>query len=244
MIRVNNREDRDHWVTCLNDAAQLRVEDLWDYDMTHEFGRGRYAAVYPAKRKTAKYFQNDERLVAEGEKLDKTTLLKRCDCALKIVDKNQFWRRVIKGRERADTLVREPSVQATLTAKCGKIPTFLQIKGFFETADNVVLELELLEGTDLFNYLSSKGVLSESEAALIMRDVLTSLDAMNRVGLAHRDIKPANILMCNKETSGVSVKVGDFGMSTFVGVDGLVRGRCGTFLDRVTTVLMFDRAAH
>jgi calcium/calmodulin-dependent protein kinase I len=51
---------------------------------------------------------------------------------------------------------------------------------------------------------------------------------MNRVGLAHRDIKPANVLMCKKAKDGVCIKVGDFGMSTFVAVDGLVRGRCGT----------------
>lgn len=48
----------------------------------------------------------------------------------------------------------------------------------------------------------------------------------------------ANILMCgdrgselessNNIRSRSSVKVGDFGMSTFVGLDGLVRGRCGT----------------
>jgi calcium/calmodulin-dependent protein kinase I len=228
MVRVQNREERDHWVTCLNNAAKLRIEDLWEFDPEFEFGRGRYATVYPARRKNNEYFakQGLEK-IGEG-KPDRTELLKRCDCALKVVDKNEFWRRVVKGRERADTLVREQSVQSTLTAKCGRVPTFLKLRGFFETSDNIVMELELLEGTDLFEYVSSKGVLGEDEAALIIRDVLTSLEAMNRVGLAHRDVKPANVLMCCREKDGVSVKVGDFGMSTFVGVDGLIRGRCGT----------------
>jgi calcium/calmodulin-dependent protein kinase I len=88
--------------------------------------------------------------------------------------------------------------------------------------------LELLEGIDLFDYVFNKGILKEADAALITQDILRSLEAMNRVGLAHRDIKPANIIMCNPEKDRVSVKVGDFGMSTFVGVDGLIRGRCGT----------------
>ena len=228
MIRVKNREDRDHWITCLNDAAQMRISDLYDYDERFDFGKGRYASVYPARRRTKLYYNSVEPLVAEGEIPDKLALLERCDCALKVVDKNQFWRRVVKGRERADTLVRELSVQATLTSKHGRTtPTFLQIRGLFETSDKVVMELELLEGTDLFDYVSSKGVLAEEEAASIMRDVLKSLDAMNRAGLAHRDIKPANVLMCNKARDGVTARVGDFGMSTFVGVDGLVRGRCG-----------------
>jgi serine/threonine protein kinase len=228
MIQVKNREERDNWITCLNDASQLRIEDMWDYDMTCEFGRGRYATVYPARRKKGNITVGEyAKGPTQADDKDKKAILEKYDCALKIVDKNQFWRRVVKGRERADTLVREPSVQATLTAKCGKIASFLQIKSVFETSDNIVLELELLEGMDLFDYVSSKGVLSESEAALIMLDILTSLEAMNRVGLAHRDIKPANVLMCDRKRYGVSVKVGDFGMSTFVGVDGLVRGRCG-----------------
>mmetsp|Transcript_4604 Transcript_4604/g.10906 ORF Transcript_4604/g.10906 Transcript_4604/m.10906 type:complete len:179 (-) Transcript_4604:179-715(-) len=53
---------------------------------------------------------------------------------------------------------------------------------------------------------------------------------MNEAGICHRDIKPANILMvrCDDSKYGTSVKLGDFGMSTLVGVDGLVRGRCGS----------------
>jgi calcium/calmodulin-dependent protein kinase I len=209
MIQVQNREERDHWVTCLNKAAKLRLEDLWEFDSSRVLGVGRYASVVPAKRKA---------VLSHGT----------AGCALKIVDKNQFWRRVVKGRERADTLVRELAVQSTLTIKCGRVPTFVQLRGFFETSDNVVIELELLEGKDLFDYVKSKGVLGEEEAGVIIRDVLTSLDCMNRIGLAHRDVKPANILMTDIFKDGTSVKLGDFGMSTFVGVDGLVRGRCGT----------------
>ena len=214
LMQLDSKEERERWVTCLNDAALLTIQDLYSYDEDSPFGRGRYAAVYPARR------------------LDKCS---RSDCAgtepncaIKVIDKNEFWKRVVKGMERADTLVRETSVQATLTAKCGRLPSFLQLKSFFETTDNVVLELELLEGTDLFHYISTRGTLDETEAANIMKDILTSLDSMSRIGLAHRDIKPANILMANKEKDRVNVKIGDFGMSAFVGVDGLVRGRCGT----------------
>jgi hypothetical protein len=35
---------------------------------------------------------------------------------------------VVKGTERADTLVRETPVQATLTAKCGKVAFFLRLR--------------------------------------------------------------------------------------------------------------------
>lgn len=208
MIRLEHREERDAWQACLNRAAKLTPEDLYEFDKDAPLGKGSYAQVFSARRK-----HHDAH--------------RATPCALKIFDKSQYWKLVVKGRERADTLVREASVQATVTARCGRIPSFVRMRGFFETSENVVLEMELLEGTDLFKYISSKGVLKEPEAAHILRDVLNCLEAMNRIGLAHRDIKPANVLMCPGQ-HGPSCKVADFGMSTFVGVDGQLRGRCGT----------------
>lgn len=205
---MENTSDRDRWVTCLNRAAALTVSDLYEFDESKLIGTGRYATVYRARRR--------ENMKSHPE------------CAIKIVDKNEFWGRVVKGMERADTLVREAAVQATLTTKGDKLPTVVKIRSLFETSDSFVLEVELLEGTDLFHHVSSKSVLDESEAASIVRDILVSLEAMNRFGVAHRDIKPANILMCDKAKDGVNVKVADFGMATFVGVDGQLRGRCGT----------------
>lgn len=203
---MEHTADRDRWVSCLNRAASLKLTDLYEFD--EGIGAGRYATVYKARRRGC----------SEGSP----------ECAIKVIDKNEFWGRVVKGVERMDTLVREASVQATLTAKGDKLPTVVKISSLFETSDNLVLEVELLEGTDLFRHISSRSVLNESEAASIVRDILLSLEAMNRFGVAHRDIKPANILMCDKQKDGVNVKVADFGMATFVGVDGQLRGRCGT----------------
>jgi calcium/calmodulin-dependent protein kinase I len=208
LIRVEHTVDRDRWVSCLNSAAKLSIHDLYDFDSNSFLGQGRYASVYKARRKGT-----DEGFP---------------ECAIKVVDKTEFWSRVVKNMERADTLVREAAVQATLTCKVMTLPTILKLSSLFETCDSIVMEVELLDGTDLFRYVSSKNVLGETEAASIVRDVLVCLEAMSRFGVAHRDIKPANILMCDKDTHGVHVKVADFGMSTFVGVDGQLRGRCGT----------------
>lgn len=241
------REKRNNWIACINRAAQLGIKDLYEYDESNAVGRGRYAGVYPARRRAptgkGEPFQStgaeQQNVEADKKKSLSSQVLQQVplsdyDCALKIIDKKDFWRRVVKGRERADTLVREASVQATMASRCSKIPAFVRIRGFFETSDHVVLELELLKGVDLFQYVSSKGVLPEKEAALILRDILLVLDGMNRVGLAHRDVKPANILMVTEDKSipweeaPCVVKVADFGMATFQGVDSLIRGRCGT----------------
>ncbi|KAG7347478.1 Ser/Thr protein kinase [Nitzschia inconspicua] len=212
-IQVQNREERGHWISCLNTAANLRMEDIWDIARDRPIGTGRYASVFPATRRSA-----DDDLSSQPSM-----------CALKVVDKNEFWRRVVKGRERSDTLVREVAVQATLSAKGSSITSsFVHLCGFFETSDHAVIELEILDGVDLFEHIQSKGSLSADESKIIIRDVLSTLEGMNRNGLAHRDVKPANILIADTSKHGVSVKLCDFGMSTFVGMDGLVRGRCGT----------------
>lgn len=153
------------------------------------------------------------------------------DCALKIIPKQVFWDRVRKGKERADTLVRETTVQATLTADALRKQTahpFVRLSGFFETRESMVLEMELLDGMDLFRHVLAKGNLNEDEAARIMRDILQCLLTMERLGIAHRDVKPANIFMCEDKPDQVRVRLGDYGMAAFASVDGYVRGRCGT----------------
>jgi serine/threonine protein kinase len=231
----------------------MTMHDLYDVDEgdgAPEFGRGRYAVVRPAKRRqrqramsfsahpssSQENFRNVSSYdsLGGGNKssnpdLEVGVTSVEYDCALKIIDKKEFWSRVKKGRERADTLVREAAIQTTLTVQGTDAPAFLRLRNLFETGENLVLELELLKGTDLFQHVSSRGVLDEVEAAYIMRDLLNCLNVLDQVGVAHRDIKPANLLMCHNENGdGARIKLADYGMASFVGVDNLVRGRCGT----------------
>jgi len=154
------------------------------------------------------------------------------DCALKIINKNLFWDRVAKKEERLDALVRETAVQATLSAFYDDLPLFLKLKTVFETCDTYMMELECLDGSDLFRYVSSTGHLAEVEAAHIVRDVLVAIYALKRLGIAHRDVKPANIFMVRSSShenkNDARVKLGDFGMAAFVGADNKLYGRCGT----------------
>lgn len=239
IIRVENNNERDHWITCLNNAAKLQIKDIWDFDTKRPIGTGRYASIYAARRRRSavsstisdslsKGKEDDDRCDHSLENNAYTNRIKN-DCALKIIDKNEFWRLVLNGRERCDTIVRELAVQSTLTAAFGaEYNNFLQIYGFFESSDKIVIEMELLDGRDLFEYISSKEVLDEDEAGFIVRDILVALSNMKQIGIAHRDIKPANIFMTDESNYGTSVKLGDFGMSALVGLDGLLRGRCGS----------------
>jgi len=243
LFRLKSVNERDEWLHCLTEATRLKIEDLYEYDRLSEpLGRGRFATIYAGRRRREKQSMplKHQEIANNGNGILKkkpsfSSLLshdinltrEECDSAIKIIEKDKFWDRVRKGKERGDSIVRETAVQAALLG-LNIYPGFLRVKSFFETIDKVVLELELLQGIDLFRYVSSRGVLKELEAANMIYDILRCLDAMNKIGIAHRDIKPANILMANPEGKGVRVKLGDFGMATFVGPDNLVRGRCGT----------------
>ncbi|KAL9186065.1 hypothetical protein ACHAXT_005303 [Thalassiosira profunda] len=249
LLRVESKSERDRWVSLLQSAARMTVDDLYvvdESDGAPKFGHGRYAVVRPAKRRDRQRtrsfsigasqdsFRNISSLESLGgynasSNTDLEDAAVEHNCALKIIDKREFWSRVKKGRERADTLVREAAVQTTLSVQGSDTPGLLRLRNIFETGEKLVFELELLKGTDLFQHVSSRGVLDEVEAANIMRDLLSSLNVLDQVGIAHRDIKPANLLMCHEGNGdGTRVKLADYGMASFVGVDNLVRGRCGT----------------
>jgi len=253
LLRVESKGERDRWVSLLQSVARMTLQDLYDVDESEgapEFGTGRFTVVRPARRKEQRTYtpypdtryphatsQDSFRNVSSldslgGNKSSNNDLeddVPEYNCALKIIDKREFWSRVKKGRERADTLVREAAVQTTLAVQGGDTPGFLRLQNIFETADTLVLELELLKGTDLFQHVSSRGVLDEVEAAHVMRDLLNCLSVLDQVGISHRDIKPANLLMCHDDNDdGTKIKLADYGMASFVGVDNLVRGRCGT----------------
>lgn len=254
LLRVESKGERDRWVSLLQSAARTTIHDLYEVDVSDDaprFGHGRYAVVRPARRRDRRKikslvdtryphatstsqdsFRNVSSVDSFGCNKSSNPELENTvgeyNCALKIINKREFWSRVKKGRERADTLVREAAIQTTLAVQGGNAPGFLQLHNIFETGEEVVLELELLKGTDLFQHISSRGVLDEVEAARIMIDLLNCLIVLDQVGIAHRDIKPANLLMCHDENNETKIKLADYGMASFVGVDNLVRGRCGT----------------
>lgn len=199
-----------------------------------EIGHGRYSTIYSAIK-----YPSDHTLHNSSDQMRWR--------ALKIVSKDQFSYRVRRQKERADTLLREVTIQSILSrhifssfSEPSQVP-ILQSLGMFETRTHLVLEMELLGGIDLFNYMSTAsqrntvegGGLDEYEARCIAKNMFEALIILKTMGIAHRDVKPANLLMCcagarNYLMSKTRAKLCDFGMATFVGADGLVRGRCGT----------------
>ena len=74
------------------------------------------------------------------------------------------------------------------------------------------LVMEMLEGESLEERLERGPPLTELELLPILNDVLAVLESAHENGVVHRDLKPANLFL-NKDPTGFSVKVLDFGLA-------------------------------
>jgi eukaryotic-like serine/threonine-protein kinase len=77
--------------------------------------------------------------------------------------------------------------------------------------------MECLDGTDLSDYLASRGALSYTEAADLIIEACVGLSAAHQAGIVHRDLKPANLYLAQTR-EGVALKILDFGIAKSSGL--------------------------
>jgi len=79
----------------------------------------------------------------------------------------------------------------------------------------ILLVMELMQGGELFEYITRKQHFTEQEASRILRQIALAVHYCHKVNVAHRDLKPENLLLLNKADSseGIRVKLADFGFA-------------------------------
>jgi mitogen-activated protein kinase 1/3 len=85
----------------------------------------------------------------------------------------------------------------------------MNLEELHESKNSVYLVLELLEGGELFNYISGSKNLGLKDLHRVMKCLMTALAYLADSGVMHRDLKPSNILI-NAECD---LKICDFGLS-------------------------------
>eukprot|EP00026_Physarum_polycephalum_P007054 Phypoly_transcript_07107.p1 GENE.Phypoly_transcript_07107~~Phypoly_transcript_07107.p1 ORF type:complete len:367 (+),score=62.57 Phypoly_transcript_07107:373-1473(+) len=85
---------------------------------------------------------------------------------------------------------------------------------YSEHAVLINLPLNRMNGGDLFDRITSKGVLTEQDARTAMRQILHAVDFLHDKSLVHRDLKPENLLYSSHD-GDACVKLSDFGLSKF-----------------------------
>lgn len=105
----------------------------------------------------------------------------------------------------------------------------MNLEELHESKNSIYLVLELLEGGELFNYVSSKNSISVHEICRVMRCLLEALSYLSDKKLMHRDLKPENMILKDKgDLQNATLKLVDFGLATQCDVPEYLFKRCGT----------------
>ena len=91
----------------------------------------------------------------------------------------------------------------------------IKLPGDSMAKKRILLVMELMEGGELFEYITQKQHFTEQEASQILRQIAMAVQYCHARNIAHRDLKPENLLLLCKATeqSQVRVKLADFGFA-------------------------------
>ena len=135
--------------------------------------------------------------------------------ALKCIKKEK----VIASRL-TEHVIREKEVMEHLQS-----PFLVSLAASFQDSSNLYMMMQLVEGGELFNYLSERGTpLTEAEARFYGACVVLGLEELQRSGIAWRDLKPENILL---DVAGYAVLT-DFGFAKVIERGKKSFTMCGT----------------
>jgi len=104
--------------------------------------------------------------------------------------------------------------------------SIVKVEAVYETDTLVHLVMERLEGGELFARILEWDRLCETEAGLVVTQLLQVLEYLHSQRICHRDIKPENVLF--RKRGGSDVALIDFGFSTRVAPGAKLSQRCGS----------------
>jgi calcium-dependent protein kinase len=105
-------------------------------------------------------------------------------------------------------------------------PNILKLYEVYSDEKRYYIVTELCKGGELFDEISKKGVHSEKQAAVIIKQILLAVAYFHDVGIVHRDIKPENVLVDKEQNN--CLKIIDFGNSVMKGMNELLTTTHGT----------------
>ncbi|CAL1539698.1 unnamed protein product [Lymnaea stagnalis] len=125
--------------------------------------------------------------------------------AIKVIDKK---------RAKTDNYVRKNLRREGKLLQLIRHPNIVSLFEVMETDNSYYLVTELCRGGDLMEYISAKKRLPEAEVSKFIRQIVSAVDYLHRIGIIHRDLKIENLLL----DSNKDIKLIDFGLSNFIKV--------------------------
>jgi len=106
-------------------------------------------------------------------------------------------------------------------------PNIISLEQVLETESHICLVMELTEGGELFEKIMELQYYSERSARLLMVQLFSAVQLLHSRGIVHRDLKPENLFLTSDEVDS-QVKIGDFGLATYLPANGLLQKAVGT----------------
>ncbi|KAI1893184.1 hypothetical protein AGOR_G00141290 [Albula goreensis] len=100
------------------------------------------------------------------------------------------------------------------------------LEDFYESRTHYYLVMELVSGGELFDRILDRGVYTEKDASLVIRQVLHAVSYLHKNGIVHRDLKPENLLYYSQDENS-KIMISDFGLSKMED-NGIMSTACGT----------------
>ena len=88
----------------------------------------------------------------------------------------------------------------------------MHIEKVFQVGSKFYLVFPLCTGGELYEHIIRKGHFTEHDAAILIRDLISGLQALHKHDILHLDIKPENILF-DSMGDDAKIKITDFGLS-------------------------------
>ena len=117
-----------------------------------------------------------------------------------------------------------------------KHPNIIRLLSYINKERQLYLITEYIKGIELYQYISLKKKVEESEACFYFQQIICGLEYLHKMGISHRDIKAENILVDHylKE-----IKIIDFGLSNkYSDNSELLSTLCGSPLYAAPEVLI------
>lgn len=134
--------------------------------------------------------------------------------AIKILD-----RRKIILMDMVDKVNREIDV-----LKICNHPHVIAMFEIIHTSNEIFVITELLEGGEMFDYITCQGVLDEEETRRFIQQLICGMEYLHKHLIVHRDLKPENLILDKQ----LNIKIADFGLTNLL-IDGnLLRTSCGS----------------
>ncbi len=149
---------------------------------------------------------------------DKKTMLK---FAVKAFSKEYLLSQK-KGKE---SLINEINIMKNLDHQ-----NIMKLYELHESKNSIYLVMELLEGGELFSIITDKKKITMDSVRQVMRCLFQGLAYLAKNDIMHRDLKPENMILKekNSDLSKCTLKLVDFGLSSYCNIDEYLFKRCGT----------------